>query len=77
MKQRFEVRQYTLCDGWVNNWTISDEKGNMIPHTFATIAEAEKELYEFLCDIEQEILSGERSEDEGYSRDEFVILAVE
>lgn len=44
-KPRWEVQQYTLCDGWTNTWS---EDGR--PLTFATRREAEAELKEFLTD---------------------------
>ncbi len=69
--KRYEVRHYTVCDGWVNTWLINDE-----PQTFATREEAQAELDSFLSEIQSEIDSGEREPDAGYSRDEFRIEEV-
>ena len=43
---KFEVQEYTLCDGWVNTW--SDDKGAT---TFNSKAEAQDELDWFLADM--------------------------
>lgn len=66
---RYEVQTYTLCDGWINCWSVDET-----PHTFATRQEAEKELREHLADIKQEILDCERELDEGYDEGEFQIV---
>ena len=73
----FEVQHYTLCDGWVNCWTVYEE-GDQIgkPQTFATEAEAQAEIDEFFADIEEQIASGEREPDEGYDRDDFRIVEI-
>lgn len=67
----FEVQHYTHCQGWVNTWLVDDQ-----PQRFTTREEAEAELAEFLADIEAEIASGEREPDNGYSADEFRIIAA-
>ena len=50
---KFEVQEYTLCDGWVNTW--SDDEGAT---TFNSEAEAQAELDWFLHDILQEVEAG-------------------
>lgn len=71
MQKRFEVQTWTLCDGWINTWSISEEIGDNIftdlPETFATREEAQQALDEFLSDIQSEIEAGQRSADEGYA----------
>lgn len=67
-KPRYEVRHYTLCDGWINCWMLDDK-----PHAFATIEEAQAELDEFFEDIQAEIDAGDREPDEGYAREDFCI----
>lgn len=47
--EHFEVETHTVCEGWVNCWSVSDENGSA-PQTFATKEEAEKELADFLND---------------------------
>lgn len=71
MKYRYEVHTWTLCQGWINCWSVCalDET----PHTFKTIEAAQAELNEFLADIEAEINSGEREPEEGYDPEEFRI----
>jgi hypothetical protein len=73
----FEVRQYTVCAGWVNNWLIHQEDGKCQPQTFQTIEEAQAEIDEFLADIEAEIQSGNRQPDESYHISEFQIVEVQ
>lgn len=70
----YEVQQLTLCQGWVNTWAVLHEDGSSEPETFATEAEAEAAIIEFLDEIEDEIVVGQRGTDEGYSRDEFRIV---
>ena len=40
MKPRYEVQHFTLCDGWINTWSYSEQikEGIFIelPETFAT-----------------------------------------
>lgn len=73
---RYEVQQFTLCDGWVNTWRIEHADGSSEPETFASEHEAQAALDEFLAEIEAEIASGERAPDEGYDRDEFRVVKI-
>lgn len=72
----YEVRQNTHCQGWINTWFVMGEHGAMVPETFATAELASSALDAHLIEIDEEIASGERAADEGYSRDEFCIVAV-
>lgn len=69
---RYMVEQWTICGGWENNWSEDDQ-----PQTFATEAEAQAEIDEFMDDIAAEIAAGNRAEDEGYDREEFRIVPVQ
>lgn len=69
---RYQVLQYSLCDGWTNNWTVNDE-----PMTFASAEEAQAEIDEFLADIQADIDCGDREPDDGYSPDEFMVAPVD
>ena len=70
----YEIRQYILCQGWVNSWTVHYPDGSSAPEIFASYEEAEAELTAFLAEIDAEIASGERAEDEGFDRGEFAIV---
>jgi hypothetical protein len=35
MKDLYEVQTYTLCDGWINTWTVDDK-----PETFECYEDA-------------------------------------
>ncbi len=68
--QRFEVQEETICDGWVNNWSVDDE-----PQTFDSYAKAEHDLTEFLADVEDAVERGDMSTE--YDRDNYRIVPVE
>jgi hypothetical protein len=74
---KWELQQYTLCDGWINTWSTIDERtGHEKPLVFETEQDAQREIDEFLADIETEIEDGDRADDEGYDEDEFRIVEV-
>lgn len=70
----YEIQQFTICEGWVNTWTIHFEDGSTAPETFPTEAEALAALAEFLTEIAEEIAAGQRDADDGYDSDEFRIV---
>ena len=49
---RYEVQTHTLCDGWINCWTIEDNT-----EYFATEQEAQDAIYEFFADLSRAGLS--------------------
>ncbi|MEW5906868.1 MAG: hypothetical protein AB1734_08845 [Elusimicrobiota bacterium] len=65
----YEILQYSLCDGWVNN--LLDGGGK--PCVFATLREAVAELQGEFDDWTAEIESGERDADDGYNIGAFQI----
>ena len=71
---RYEIQTFTLCDGWVNTWTVHHEDGTSEPETFSTEKEAQAALDEFFADIQEEIDAGQREPYEGYDREEFRIM---
>lgn len=73
----YEIQHYTLCDGWVNTWTVHEADGSSTPETFPSIEAAEAALSDFLSDIAAEIEAGARVPDEGYFADEFRIVPVQ
>ncbi|MBI5098382.1 MAG: hypothetical protein HZB30_03975 [Nitrospirae bacterium] len=66
----YEIVQYSLCEGWVNN--LYD--GNDDPYVFTTIEEAIAELQEEYDDWQAEIEAGERGKDYGYDIRSFQII---
>lgn len=77
----YEVQTWTLCDGWINTWGISEEavggpgEDNILTdtprwQTFPTKEEAQQVLDEFLSDIRAEI------HDEGYEAEDYRIVQV-
>jgi len=49
----YEVQEFNLCGGWINNW--SDENG---PSYFESREAAQNELDSFLADCEQDFKEG-------------------
>lgn len=43
---RYEVRTYTICDGWVNCWLLDDK-----PQTFESEAAAWAEIDDHIADL--------------------------
>jgi len=74
MCDAFEVLHYTLCDGWVNCWTVLDADGREVPKTFPTHEDAQAALDEFLAEIAAEIAAGDRKPDDGYDTGEYAVV---
>jgi|AntRauTorcE11898_2_1112593.scaffolds.fasta_scaffold139815_2 hypothetical protein len=70
----YEIQHYTICDGWVNTWSIEHHDGRVEPETFDSYEDAAAALDEFFAEIVDEIVTGQRQPDEGYDRDEFRIV---
>ena len=43
---RYEVHTDTICQGWINCWTVSEGDGLPYFDSFQSIAEAEREINE-------------------------------
>jgi hypothetical protein len=69
-KIEFEILQYSVCEGWVNN--LYD--GNNKPYVFNTLEDAIAELQEEFNDWQAEIEAGERSQAETYDICTFQII---
>lgn len=76
MNTRYEIQNFTLCAGWTNTWFIIDKDNSETPETFASEAEAQQALDEFLREIQEEINAGQLSPDAGYSLDDFRIVPI-
>lgn len=74
MNNRFEVHTWTLCDGWVNCWTVADNNGKEQPDSYPTIEAAQAEIDEFIADVAAQIKSGGRGADEAYDREDYRIF---
>lgn len=75
-KIKYEVQLYTLCQGWINTWSIVDDNRISEPHLFESIEDAQAELDEFFEDIQSEIDCGDRQADEGHDREDFRIVRI-
>lgn len=47
----WEVQTFTICEGWINTWTVCKHGQEPTAQTFATREEAEAALAEFLDDL--------------------------
>jgi hypothetical protein len=74
MKTHFEVRHFTLCQGWTNAWSDIDENGEEKPSVFETYAEAESALVNFMADIQSAFEAGDISSP--YAFPEFKIVEI-
>jgi hypothetical protein len=70
IKSGFEILQYSICEGWINN--LYD--GNSCPYVFTTIEEAIEELQEEFDDWQTEIEVGDRDEEDAYDISTFQII---
>ena len=66
----FEVQEFNLCGGWVNNWSYDDK-----PTTFDSREAAQAELEAFLIDCEEELEAGNMPDMP--DREEFRIVEVQ
>jgi hypothetical protein len=58
----FEILQYSICDGWINNLLDGDKK----PYVLGTLGEAVAELQEEFDDWNAEIARGDRDSEDGF-----------
>lgn len=59
MSATYQVQEFTICDGWINNWHEYDEDNNQIPTVFESIEAAQLELDNYLWDIEKAFIRGD------------------
>lgn len=71
---RYEIQHYTLCDGWVNTWTIEQDNGDSEPEYFDTREDAEMALQDFFNDEHEAFQQGWI--ESRYSADEFRIVEI-
>jgi hypothetical protein len=69
MATKYVVEHQTLCDGWINTWSVDDE-----PEVFNSYEEAERALDWFLKEEKKAFKRGEI--DNMYEADEFRITEI-
>lgn len=69
-KPKWEVQEFTLCDGWVNTWCDEDE----VPTLFDSREEAEAELQAFLKDMREAVERGDM--EDAPTEDSYQIVEV-
>lgn len=55
---KFEIQEYTICDGWINNWSHMDEDGSVHKTYFTSAKVAQDELECFLYDMREAVADG-------------------
>ena len=70
----YEIQHFTLCDGWVNTWTIANEDGSTQLEYFNSKIEAQEALNEFLEDEYLAYVKGYT--DSPFKENEFRIMEV-
>jgi len=70
---RYEIQHYTLCDGWINTWTI-EQDGDYEPEYFDSREDAEMALQDFLNDEHEAYQQGWI--ESRYGADEFRIVEI-
>jgi predicted secreted protein len=68
---RFEVHTYTICEGWINCWTVSEGDVSPYSDSFPTIAEAIGEIEALITDVQSEINAGWREPDDAYDTEDY------
>lgn len=68
-KPRYQVETMTYCAGWINVWTEENERGEIVPQTFGTRADAEAAIAEFLEEVKAAVEAGDMAE--AYHRVDF------
>jgi hypothetical protein len=69
-KRGFEILQFCMCEGWVNNLYDGNDKLCV----FVTLEEAIAELQEEFDDWQAEIQAGDRNDEDGYEISTFQII---
>ena len=72
---RFEVQEFTLCDGWTNTWSCWEgDTDERIPETFSTYEFAQSALDDFLEEVNWDYENGNL--ESPYDRNDFRIVEV-
>ena len=74
MANKYEIQEFTICDGWINNWSHMDEDGTVHKTYFASAEIAEEELDWFLHDMLEAVEAGNMQD--APDREEFRIVEV-
>jgi hypothetical protein len=74
MSIQYEVQEFCLCDGWVNNWSYEDWAGNTVKTLFDSKEDAEAELEYFFEQYQFEFESG--NIEDAPTREDFRIVEV-
>ena len=75
MSAKYEVQEYTLCDGWINNWSFEDDSGKSNKTYFDTREAANNELINFIDDCLEEVRNGNMPDAPEYN--DFRIVEVQ
>jgi hypothetical protein len=73
MKNIYEVREWTMCGGWIASWQTTDDNGQEVAWTFDSIEEADEELHDHIS----ELIAEGMAEDEEFERENYRIYNKE
>lgn len=71
---KYEIQHFTLCDGWVNTWTVINEDGSEEKELFDSYQDARDCLQDFLEQEDESYFNGYI--ESRYQSDEFRIVEV-
>ncbi|CAB4129379.1 hypothetical protein UFOVP118_19 [uncultured Caudovirales phage] len=71
---KYEIQEYTICDGWINNWSTMDEDGTVHKTYFVNEEEAKTELDCFFYEMMDAVEAGNM--EDAPDREEFRIVEV-
>lgn len=71
---KYEIHHFTMCDGWTNTWTITNEDGTEEKEQFNSYQDALDCLRDFLEQEDESYFNGDI--ESRYQSDEFKIVEV-
>jgi hypothetical protein len=71
---KYEIHHFTMCDGWTNTWTITNEDGTEEKEQFNSYQDALDCLRDFLEQEDESYFNGDI--ESRYQSDEFQIVEV-
>lgn len=74
---KYEVQMIACDRTWINTWYVHHADSSVEQETFNSYDEAWEAVMEFLAEIDEEIICGQREPDNGYSIGEFRVMPVD
>jgi hypothetical protein len=74
---KYEIQHFTLCDGWINTWSIINDDGESTPEIFDSLEEAKSALIEFFYDDAFSVAQGWREPETAADPSQYRIVKQE